>query len=46
MAELYTNIHASLAPSGGTIQMFARIGYGPATPPSPRWPLEQKIAQS
>ena len=46
MADLYRDIHARLAPEGGTIQMFARIGYGPATPPSPRWPLEQKIAQS
>lgn len=46
MVELYRSLHGSLAPRGGTIQIFARIGYGPVTPPSPRWPLEQKIAQS
>ena len=46
MAALYRGIHASLAPQGGTVQMFGRIGYGPATSPSPRWPLEQRIVQS
>lgn len=46
MAELYRGIHASLAPQGGTVQMFGRIGYGPTVSPSPRWPLEQKIAKA
>jgi hypothetical protein len=23
--------------------MLARVGYGPATAPSPRWPLEAKL---
>lgn len=32
-----------LAPDGGTVQMLGRIGYGPATPPTPRWPLETRI---
>ena len=25
------------------VQMLARIGYGPAVPPSPRWPVETRI---
>ena len=44
MAAPYREIHARLAPGGGTVQMFARIGYGPDVPPSPRWPLEEKLA--
>ncbi len=43
MAGLYRELHARLAPSGGTVQMLARIGHGPAIGPSPRWPLEAKI---
>jgi hypothetical protein len=46
MAELYADIHDRLAPEGGTVQNFARIGYGPAVGPSPRWPLEAKIARA
>jgi hypothetical protein len=46
MAKLYADIHETLAPDGGTVQMFARIGYGPSMAPSPRWPLDAKIAQS
>ncbi len=44
MAGPFANIHDRLAPEGGTVQMFARIGYGPAVAPSPRWPLDTKIA--
>jgi len=44
MAGLYRQIHDRLAPKGETIQMFARIGYGPDVGPSPRWPLDAKIA--
>jgi hypothetical protein len=40
MAGLYWELHAKLAPDGGTVQMLARIGYGPAVNQSPRWPLE------
>ncbi len=29
--------------AGERLQMFARIGYGAATPPVPRWPLETRI---
>jgi hypothetical protein len=43
MAKLYTDLHRRLAPAGGTVQMLARIGFGPAVAPSPRWPLEAKI---
>lgn len=43
MAKLYADLHARLAPQGGTVQMLARIGYGPEVAPSPRWPLEAKI---
>lgn len=43
MASLYGDIHARLAPGGGTVQMLARIGYGPEIGPSPRWPLETRL---
>lgn len=43
MAELHGQIHGRLAPDGGTVQMWARVGYGPDVPPSPRWPLEDKL---
>ncbi len=43
MAALHARVHARLAPGGGTVQMLARIGHGPAVDPSPRWPLEAKI---
>ena len=43
MDRLYRDIHARLAPNGGTVQMLARIGYGPAIGPSPRWPLETRL---
>ncbi len=43
MASLYADIHTRLAPEGGVVQMFARIGYGPEVGESPRWALEEKI---
>jgi hypothetical protein len=43
MVAPYRDVHAKLAPQGGTVQMLARIGYGPEVSPSPRWPLEAKI---
>lgn len=43
MAGLYADIHARIAPEGGTVQMLARIGYGPEIGPSPRWPLDAKV---
>jgi hypothetical protein len=43
MAKLYADLHARLAPKGGTVQMLGRIGYGPEVAPSPRWPLDAKV---
>ncbi len=43
MAKHYADIHAMLAPQGGTVQMFARLGYCAPVPRSPRWPLEAKL---
>jgi hypothetical protein len=43
MAPLYARVHEMLAPDGGTVQMWARLGYGPTVGPSPRWPLDAKI---
>ena len=43
VAGPYAETHARLAPNGGTVQMLARIGYGPTLPPSPRWPLDAKV---
>jgi hypothetical protein len=43
MAPLYARAHEMLAPEGGTVQMWARLGYGPTVGPSPRWPLDAKI---
>ncbi len=43
MAALYNETHNRLAPEGGTVQMLARIGYGPDVSVSPRWPLEEKL---
>lgn len=45
MSDLYKEVHSHLAPDGGTVQMLARIGYGPSVGPSPRWPLESRIAE-
>ncbi len=43
MAAHYADTHARLAPEGGTVQMLARIGYGPQVDVSPRWPVEAKL---
>ena len=43
MAGPYALVHERLAPEGGTVQMLARIGYGPTVGTSPRWPLESRI---
>jgi len=43
MADLFDETHSRLAPDGGTVQMLARIGYGPEVPVSPRWPAEAKV---
>ncbi len=44
MAAIYNEIHAELAvETPARIQMFARIGYGPETGPSPRWPMKNSL---
>lgn len=43
MAPHYDIAHALLAPIGHTVQMLGRLGYGPAIPRTPRWPLEAKL---
>lgn len=43
MAGPHARAHALLARPGETVQMLGRIGYGPATPPTPRWPLETRM---
>ena len=43
MAEIYADLHARLAPDGGTVQNLSRLGYGPEIGPTPRWPLEAKV---
>lgn len=46
MAALYARVHEMLAPGGGTVQMWARLGYGPSVGPSPRWALDAKIVRT
>ena len=43
MAEHYAAAHEMLAKPGETVQMLGRLGYGPQTPVTPRWPLETRI---
>jgi hypothetical protein len=46
MREHHVEMHRRLAPEGGTVQMLARPGYGPEVAPSPRWPVETRVASS
>ena len=46
MAGPHAEVHERLAPGGGTVQMLARIGYGPEVPPSPRWSLETRVVHA
>jgi hypothetical protein len=43
VAGPYRDLHALLAPGGGTVQMLGRLGYAGAVPPTPRWPFETRI---
>jgi hypothetical protein len=43
MAAHYADIHDRLAKPGETVQMWARVGYCPQVPASPRWPIEAKL---
>ncbi|NNE49031.1 MAG: twin-arginine translocation pathway signal protein [Altererythrobacter sp.] len=41
---MYRSVHELLGASGKErVQMLARVGYGPETAPTPRWPLETHI---
>ncbi|MEL6701587.1 MAG: twin-arginine translocation pathway signal protein, partial [Pseudomonadota bacterium] len=42
----YDAVHGRLAPQGQTVQMLARVGYGPKMPPSPRWPIDAKVVNA
>ena len=45
-ADLYHEVHEMLAvESPRKIQMLGRIGYGPDTGPSPRWPLSRHMRE-
>ncbi len=46
MAGIYGETHQRLAAEGGTVQMLARIGYGPNVAVSPRWPIEAKLGSA
>lgn len=44
MATLLKAVHIKVgAGPGERVQMLGRLGYGPETGPSPRWPLENRI---
>lgn len=43
MAPHYAAAHEMLAKPGETVQMLGRLGFGPETPRSPRWPLETRM---
>lgn len=46
MADLYEDVHRRLGARDGasrTVQMLARVGYGPDIDPTPRWRLEEKL---
>lgn len=43
MAPHYAEAHRMLAKPGETVQMLGRLGYGPKTARTPRWPLETRI---
>jgi hypothetical protein len=43
MAENYNRAHDLLAEPGYKVQMLGRLGFGPTTARTPRWPLEAKI---
>ncbi|MEQ9490084.1 MAG: twin-arginine translocation pathway signal protein [Alphaproteobacteria bacterium] len=46
MSTHYARVHEMLAVPGETVQMLGRVGYGPTIGPSPRWPLETRLANA
>lgn len=46
LRPIFSNgITGSISTKDGRVQMLARIGYAAPVPPSPRWPLETRLAQ-
>lgn len=46
MSGPYADIHRRLgAPAPRTVQGLFRLGYAPAPPPSPRWPLRSRLVE-
>lgn len=43
MSSHYQSAHRLLAGPNQTVQMLGRLGYGPASPQTPRWPLETRL---
>lgn len=44
VAPMYARVHELLGATGKQrVQMIARIGYGPAVGPAPRWPMETHL---
>lgn len=46
MAETLAAVHSELAPVGGRVQMFVRIGYAPDVPPSPKRGVDAQILKA
>ncbi len=47
MSETYAELHDQLSvASPRRVQMLGRLGFGPIVPPSPRWPVEEKIRRT
>jgi len=44
MTDLFAEMRDAVgARDGETLQMFGRMGYGPAAPRTPRWPVETRL---
>ncbi|MEL7213693.1 MAG: twin-arginine translocation pathway signal protein [Pseudomonadota bacterium] len=43
MVDVYARAQSLMAGEGETVQMLGRLGYGPQTAQTPRWPLEAKL---
>ncbi|MEH6648327.1 Acg family FMN-binding oxidoreductase [Sulfitobacter sp.] len=46
MAAHYARVDEMLAAPRETVQMLGRVGYAPMIGPSPRWPLETRLANA
>mgnify|MGYP001799954828 FL=1 len=43
MSALFEQAQALMGRDGEMVQMLGRLGYGPQTPQTPRWPLDAKL---